>query len=286
MRVPEERAHAQDAYRSERDPARSPDSGTSELPRIARKVLAPVHDREALLEGLRAAKSAGFGYARKRLERSRAVPHEPAADYHSGATTSCPAVNEDDPSGVDLRVDRPERHRDLLARRGREVAHRDAQVAGGADVAGVRSQFILLGEVEEQGHAQREQLRNLGLCVGGGPGARVAARDELSRLDPGSWAHTGGVCPRRDRRRALSGRVPPERVGETTPLVAELDAVRRALELPVRANECAEVRRQPSRLALPEHAQVPRSRVQTELGSEAEGAVAQTAQVRVERRHT
>src|SRR5206468_13050753 len=99
-------------------------------------------------------------------------------------------------------------------------------------------------------------------------GRSAEARQGPSR-DRSPRERIGSYAQRRLRRVTL-----PEGVGEPAPLVPQIRAARDLLELPVRADERAELRRMTFVPALLEHADVPAARINPELACEGERAVA------------
>ncbi len=80
-----------------------------------------------------------------------------------------------------------------------------------------------------------------------------------------------GFAARMDRSGGFAG---PQGVRETTPFVAQIGPAGHALELPVDADERAEIGCAARRSPLLEHAHIPRARLDAELGGEIERTIA------------
>ena len=155
----------------------------------------PAQDEDPLLERLRAPEPARLRDPAERDVRVDPVAHEPASDRDAGPATAGPAVDVDEPPGLELGVDLVERGDEPFAGGDGEVANGEVQVSSGRlDESGVRFELSLLREVEEERDSRGCELLHLCPGVLRSVRARVPSGDEPSGLDDGRRAHVAEVC--------------------------------------------------------------------------------------------
>jgi hypothetical protein len=138
----------------------------------------PAQDKDPLLERLRAPEPARLRDPAERDVRVDPVAHEPAPDRDAGPATARPAVDVDEPPGLELGVDLVERGDEPFAGGDGEVANGKVKVASGwLDESGVRFELSLLREVEEERDSRGCQLLHLDPGVLRSVRARVASGD-------------------------------------------------------------------------------------------------------------